>query len=250
MPTGNDVVAALRSVAGAWYYTNDEPERSNPETSHGTDCSGAVRWAYRKVTGIDIGTYTGTQSSAGWEIARGHHPSEIPWSKLRPGDLILMTATYFERWSFDEYLCHIEVYCGNGTMIGHPGGTGPTEKRAQAWMESYGCITWMVRRILTDDGDDGDMPTVSEIWNYPITDPNGNTYPAYQHLSWGRYYSMNAEDDVWGHGITDTHGGQDIPAWQLLTWTRTYGLSLYEQMPKMQAQLDELTKMVKELKAK
>ena len=40
-------------------------------------------------------------------------------------------------------------------MIGHPGGYGPQEKRAQAWIESYGCSTWMVRRVL----DKGGIPT-------------------------------------------------------------------------------------------
>lgn len=250
MATGSEIVSAMRSVAGAWYYTNDEPQRSDPERYGGTDCSGAVRWAYRKVADIDVGGWTGEQSSAGLEIARGHCPSEIPWSELRAGDLILMTASYRDLWDFSQYLCHIEVYCGNGTMIGHPGGMGPSEKRAQAWMEAYGCITWMVRRVLDNEGEGGNMPTASEIWNFPITDPNGKTYPAYQHLSWGRYYAMNAEDDVWDHGITDTHGGSDIPAWQLLTWARTYGLSAYEEIPKMQTKLDELTKLVKALQAK
>ena len=152
MATGQDVVDLIRSVAGRWYYSNDSWERLNPRASGKTDCSGTVRWAYLEAAGIDVGTWTGDESAAGWEVARGHYPSEIPWDRMQPGDLILMTASYWEQWDFAQYLCHIEVYCGGGRMIGFPGGWGPTEKDARSWMESYGCITWMVRRVLDGGG--------------------------------------------------------------------------------------------------
>ena len=152
MATGQDVVDLIRSVAGQWYYSNDSWERMNPRASGKTDCSGTVRWAYLEAAGIDVGTWTGDESAAGWEVARGHYPSEIPWDRMQPGDLILMTASYWEQWDFAQYLCHIEVYCGGGRMIGFPGGWGPTEKDARSWMESYGCITWMVRRVLDGGG--------------------------------------------------------------------------------------------------
>lgn len=150
MSKGTDLIALARSRAGDWYYTNDWWSRMNPEESGGTDCSGFVRWCYLQF-GIDVGTWTGDESYAGYEIARGHYPWEIPWDEMEPGDLILMTANYWNNYDFDEYLCHIELYCGGGTMIGHPGGWGPQEKWAQAWMESYGCITWMVRRVFTEE---------------------------------------------------------------------------------------------------
>jgi len=150
MGKGSDLIALARSKAGQWYYTNDAWARMNPEQSGGTDCSGFVRWCYAQF-GYDVGTWTGDESYAGWEVARGHYPSEIPWDDLQPGDLILMTATYWNDYSFSHYLCHIELYCGGGTMIGHPGGYGPQEKWAQAWMQAYGCITWMVRRVFKEE---------------------------------------------------------------------------------------------------
>ena len=153
MGSGSELVELVRSKAGQWRYTNDYPARLDPEAYGGTDCSGLVRWAYGKF-GYDVGTWTGDESHAGREIARGHYPSEIPWDEMQPGDLILMTANYWDNYDFDEYLCHIEIYCGDGTMIGHPGGYGPQEKWAQAWMEAYGCITWMVRRVFDDEGED------------------------------------------------------------------------------------------------
>lgn len=158
MTTGQDVVDLIRSVAGQWYYSNDHGERMDPRASGKTDCSGTVRWAYLEAAGIDVGMWTGDESAAGWEVARGHYPSEIPWHKMQPGDLILMTATYWEQWDFAQYLCHIEVYCGDGRMIGFPSGWGPTEKNAQSWMEAYGCITWMVRRVIDSPGSSSAAP--------------------------------------------------------------------------------------------
>ena len=173
MSLGSDLIALARSKAGQWYYTNDQWARMNPEESGGTDCSGFVRWCYLQF-GYDVGTWTGDESYAGYEVARGHYPSEIPWDSLQPGDLILMTATYWNDYSFSHYLCHIELYCGGGTMIGHPGGYGPQEKWAQAWMESYGCITWMVRRVFEGDDD----VSASDVWEYDYkgTAPRGNMY--------------------------------------------------------------------------
>ena len=160
MSKGDELIGVARSKIGQWYYTNDPWERMHPEESGGTDCSGFVRWCYLQF-GIDVGTWTGDESQAGVEVARGHYPYEIPWDALQPGDLILMTANYPDNYNFDEYLCHIELYCGGGTMIGHPGGYGPQEKWAQAWMESYGCCTWMVRRVFG-----GDDVSAQEVWSY------------------------------------------------------------------------------------
>lgn len=173
MSLGSDLIALARSKAGQWYYTNDQWARMNPEESGGTDCSGFVRWCYLQF-GYDVGTWTGDESYAGYEVARGHYPSEIPWDDLQPGDLILMTATYWNDYSFSHYLCHIELYCGGGTMIGHPGGYGPQEKWAQAWMQAYGCITWMVRRVFESEDD----VQAHEVWEYDYKDtaPKGNMY--------------------------------------------------------------------------
>ena len=171
MSQGSELIALARSKAGQWYYTNDSWARLHPEESGGTDCSGFVRWCYLQF-GYNVGSWTGDESYAGREIARGHYPSEIPWDDMEPGDLILMTATYWNDYSFSHYLCHIELYCGNGTMIGHPGGYGPQEKWAQAWMQSYGCITWMVRRVFEGD----DMQPV-DVWAYKNKDLIGiDTY--------------------------------------------------------------------------
>lgn len=153
MTKGEELIKFARSKVGQFVYTNDWWSRMNPDLSGGTDCSGFVRYCYLQF-GIDVGTWTGDESLAGVEIARGHYPDEIPWDKLKPGDLILMTANYYNNYRFNEYLCHIELYCGNGLMIGHPSGYGPTVKLAEPWMKAYKCITWMVRRVFDDDNEE------------------------------------------------------------------------------------------------
>lgn len=199
MSKGSELIALARSKAGQWRYTNDYPDRMYPEEYGGTDCSGFVRWCYQKF-GYDVGTWTGDESYAGYEVARGHYPSEIPWDDLQPGDLILMTATYWNDYSFSHYLCHIELYCGGGTMIGHPGGYGPQEKWAQAWMQAYGCITWMVRRVFEGDDDVSAM----DVLTYKNKAMNGDK-DVYQLLTDIHTQLTRTDNAGWG-----TPAGHDI----------------------------------------
>lgn len=208
MRAADRAVQLLRERAGTWYYTNDAWPREHPVESGGTDCSGAVQWAYRQC-GIEVGGWTGAQSSAGREVARGSYPYEIPWSDLAPGDLILMTANHPGTTSFAYYDCHVELYCGGGTMIGHPGGYGPQEKRAQAWMEAYGCTTWMVRRV------DGEVETpepsdgVPEIRFCAWTDTSGGFLPVME----GRRDTGGSADTFAGDGGRFLYVAMDFPGW-------------------------------------
>lgn len=208
MATGTDTINFARSKIGQFYYTNDLDARANPEVSGGTDCSGFVQYAYRTVAGVEVGSWTGAQSSAGREIARGAYPNQIPWDSLQPGDLILMGANYPGDYTFAHYDTHVELYCGGGTMIGHPGGYGPQEKRAQAWMEAYGCTAWMVRRVL-----EGSAPLP-----YPVQPSDEVGYYAYTLDGW--LPRMNGWHDT--GGSADTYAGNgnyirylaiDMPGW-------------------------------------
>lgn len=225
MSQGSDLIALARSKAGQWYYTNDQWARMNPEESGGTDCSGFVRWCYLQF-GYDVGTWTGDESYAGYEVVRGHYPSEIPWDSLQPGDLILMTATYWNDYSFSHYLCHIELYCGGGTMIGHPGGYGPQEKWAQAWMQAYGCITWMVRRVFEGDDD----VQAHDVWEYDYksTAPKGNMYNCVLDIH------KNAQPhSIWEYDYNGTAPGGNM----------------YNCVINMSKKVDELSKAVDKLQA-
>ena len=65
-------------------------------------------------------------------------------------------------------------------MIGHPSGYGPQEKNAYAWMQSYGCITWMVRRVF----EEGDDMTPGELMTYTIPTVEGDSTPIQQFYQW------------------------------------------------------------------
>ena len=78
----------------------------------GGDCSSTVQWAYKKVLGVDPGSWTGAQETD--EDTYTATTSLNDPSKLQLGDLLLMDG-------------HVEMYAGvddqgNHQMIGHGGG--------------------------------------------------------------------------------------------------------------------------------
>jgi len=103
----------------------------------------------------------------------------------------------------------------------------------------YARLGEITERVNAKINGEDDMPTLEEIWNYEITDPEGNTYPAYQHLSWARHYAKNGPDDTWDVELTDPDGNK-YPAWQHLVWDRYYAM-------RQGAQIDALTEAVKTL---
>lgn len=144
---GDAIIAYLRSVVDQWTYSN-APSRLDPENSKEADCSSTVWWAYHHIAGIELGTWTGSQSSDGVEIWRGYSASDIPWNDLKAADMILMTGDPNLLWGFNGYYCHIELYTGDGTnIIGSPGGSVPSEKEGIAFIDNYNPVGIMVRRI-------------------------------------------------------------------------------------------------------
>ena len=119
------LVAQMKSVEGTLRYAqgNDKyPGSRNPEDGSG-DCSSTVQWAYKKVTGKDIGDWTGAQnqSSATTFVEQPHAQSAFDDSKLQLGDILLYG---------NDAGGHVEMYYGNGKTIGHgnPSKLGPTIK--------------------------------------------------------------------------------------------------------------------------
>ena len=82
------------------------------------DCSSTVQWVYKSVLGADPGSWTGAQETDSDTYTVGKGTSDE--SKLQLGDLLLKNN-------------HVEMYYGDGRMIGHGGGSngktpGPTIK--------------------------------------------------------------------------------------------------------------------------
>lgn len=122
------LVAKMASVQGQLFYSNSS---RNPDNGSG-DCSSTVDWAYQNIVGRTVGSCTSDQRQ---------HPntyvvanSTDDESKLQLGDLILKKG-------------HVEMYAGNGQMIGH-GGPGYNDKGPQYHkLGEYAGPYDMVRRL-------------------------------------------------------------------------------------------------------
>lgn len=116
------LVAKMKSVEGTLkYQQNNEsyPGSRNPDDGGG-DCSSTIQWAYKAVTGKDPGAWTGAMSEGSTGTTYEVTNSLSDESKLQLGDILLKDG-------------HVEMYAGNGKMIGHGGGPdgktlGPTTK--------------------------------------------------------------------------------------------------------------------------
>lgn len=117
--------------------------RLSPETSGYTDCSGLCWYAYQKITGVNVGTWTGDMLNYGTVVAQGSGSVALPIDEMQVADLVLVMHR-----SYNSTYDHVEMYIGDNQLCGHGGpGAGPTVKNdAQAY-----CATqyyWMVRRYL------------------------------------------------------------------------------------------------------
>lgn len=117
-----ELVKKMKSVEGQLQYSwgpgskYPGPSR-NPDDGY-ADCSSTVQWAYQKVLGVDPGSYTGAQETD--EDTYTVTNTTADESKMQLGDIILKNG-------------HVEMYYGDGRMIGHGGGKdgktpGPTIK--------------------------------------------------------------------------------------------------------------------------
>ena len=131
----NQLVNTMKSMQGTLKYSQ---QSRNPENGS-ADCSSLVQWVYKKVLGIDPGSWTGAQETDSDLYTVANNVNDT--SKLQPGDLLL-----YRRGGTSS---HVEMYAGNNQMIGHGGGSdgktpGPTLKELKQTMGSQSVA--MVRR--------------------------------------------------------------------------------------------------------
>ena len=150
MESGAAIIEYAKSKIGQWDYGNGAG-RLSPETSGYTDCSGFVWWCYHHVTGIEIGDWTGTQSSSGREIWRGYSVDSIPWDIVQAGDILLITANPAYLWAFDGYACDAQLCTGTaGETIAASYAPVPRILTGQQ-IDVYGSVVGiMIRRVLPD----------------------------------------------------------------------------------------------------
>ena len=117
------LVKKMKSVEGqiqySWGPGSKYPGPSrNPDDGYG-DCSSTVQWAYQKVLGVDPGYNTWSQEASDQTYTVTNTTADE--DKMQLGDIILKNG-------------HVEMYYGDGKMIGHGGGSygktpGPTIKK-------------------------------------------------------------------------------------------------------------------------
>ena len=132
--TQKAIVQKLLDIQGKLSYSMKGPR--DPEKGS-ADCSSTVNWAYKKVTGKDIGNSTDAIiNNANTEVidlannmdvnSGGSNSSGPTESKLMPGDILLYSRPNSGYSAGRKYrVGHVEMYVGNGNRIGHGGGKGP-----------------------------------------------------------------------------------------------------------------------------
>lgn len=116
----------MRSILGKIKYSMSGPR--NPEQGS-ADCSSTVNWAIQKAGGPNIGGNTASQYEnpalkTVW-YNNGNYANELP-PNIKKDDIL-----FFSRPQYDytagrkDRVGHIEMYAGDGQMIGHGGGMGP-----------------------------------------------------------------------------------------------------------------------------
>lgn len=107
-----------------------------------SDCSGLMYWAYKTAFGIDIGTYTEPQSERGTLVGK---INTLDTSIMQPGDLVFYRGHSAIDASRPYSIGHVEMYIGNGQLLGHGSGIGPTRKDINTYRRNDFC---MVRRYV------------------------------------------------------------------------------------------------------
>lgn len=147
---GGSPLDYMKSIKGTLEYSMSGAR--NPEKGS-ADCSSTVQWAVKKALGVDIGGSTLAQYSNNnmhtiWYAngKRSTNLEQLEEAGLRPNDILLFSRPNAKHSvGRPDRVGHVEMYAGNGQMIGHPGGSGLGPKLRDIKFNSDGPI--MVRRI-------------------------------------------------------------------------------------------------------
>lgn len=138
-----DICELFKSWAGRFAYSQGAG-RLDPVSSGYGDCSSTIWYAYQKVAGVDVGTWTGAMAERGNMIASGDKNDPLPIGEMQPADLVLIT------WSgYNPAFDHVELYVGDNVLWGHGGpGNGPVKTTDSASSYMQHTSHWEVRRYL------------------------------------------------------------------------------------------------------
>lgn len=148
------VISWMLAIMNQNYY--DQGKRHRVEeglTGHGYgDCSSTVAWAYKKATGLNIGTTTRDEWKTGTIIQQNTTGGAVPdESGMLPGDLIFFWGSGTSRTNPSAEMSHVEMYIGSGTLAGHGCDWGPFTKNMQEYCSGWKSGYCYVVRYITDE---------------------------------------------------------------------------------------------------
>lgn len=127
-------------------------ERKNQYTQSGkrervfegySDCSSLMWKCFERGANLFIGTWTGEQVDHGRLVKNQFYGRHTLTSEdlrvMRPGDLVFWGTGHNDTR-------HVEMYIGNGQLMGHGSGVGPTRKDARSYYHTYPLVE--VRRYI------------------------------------------------------------------------------------------------------
>lgn len=201
------VVATMMSLKGKLHYTQDSGTREQVMQGVAGDCSSTCRWVYKHATGIDPGGYTGAQINSPNGSDVDNTPTCPDEKNLLPGDLLFFKGK-------NGSVGHVEMYIGNGQLMGHGGPSwndmGPTVKDMKTYCNSRassGKGYMKARRFILDKNADkvtlsNSIPTISGSTSTIPNSSNGGSI--FEKL--GNFFTAFAEKAWTGltTGVWDT----------------------------------------------
>lgn len=126
------IVQYARSILGKNQYTQDTSLRTKVGQGY-SDCSAFAQWCYKNGIGIDPGSNTGTQITSDKLVVVDNN-STPNIKNLEPGDLLFFKSS--KPNNRYKNVGHVEVYGGNGNVIGHGSGIGPKERNLEQYAKN------------------------------------------------------------------------------------------------------------------
>lgn len=126
------IVQYAESILGRDQYSRDATLRTQVGQGY-SDCSSFAQWAYKNAIGVDPGGNTGAiiDSPLLTTVDEGSTPNT---DNLEAGDLMLFRSK--DANGRTKNVGHVEIYDGDGNVIGHGSGMGPTKKSLQSYLNT------------------------------------------------------------------------------------------------------------------
>ena len=125
------IVQYAESILNKDQYSQDPKKRQMVGRGY-SDCSSFAQWCYKNAINVDPGGNTGAMADSA-QLVTVDEGSTPNVNNLEAGDLLLFRAK--KPNGRTKNIGHVEVYDGNGNVIGHGSGKGPTKKSLSKYLQ-------------------------------------------------------------------------------------------------------------------